>query len=133
MSLQFWLAFAAYLLPTFPLGYFWHLRAFKTRYDALEMLRDDVFIPMGLGSMVLQGLLFAWAYPLLFAPTEWFWSTGALGFFVFAGLLSWSFQVLPVAAKYRMASVPAFVALESAFVALHFAVVSPLIALAYAM
>jgi hypothetical protein len=39
--------------------------------------------------------------------------------------------VLPFAAKYRMTSVRSFVGLESAFTALHFAVVSPLIALAW--
>jgi hypothetical protein len=36
--------------------------------------------------------------------------------------------VLPVAAKYRMASVPDFLVLETAFTALQFLIVSPLIA-----
>ena len=29
MSSRFWLAVAAYVLPTFPLGYFWHLSTFR--------------------------------------------------------------------------------------------------------
>lgn len=63
MSLQFWLAVLAYLAPTFPLGYIWHLKTFKRTYDDLEIFRHDMIIPMGLGSMMLQAVLFAWAFP----------------------------------------------------------------------
>jgi hypothetical protein len=48
-----------------------------------------------------------------------------------AALLAWSFAVLPVAAKYRMASVSTFMVMESAFTLVQFAIVAPLIALAY--
>ncbi len=37
MSLQYWLAVLAYVIPTFPLEYFWHLSTFKKAYDELEM------------------------------------------------------------------------------------------------
>lgn len=131
MSLQFWLAVLAYLAPTFPLGYVWHLKTFKRTYDDLEIFRHDMIIPMGLGSMMLQAVLFAWAFPHLFPTGPGEWARGARGFFLFFGLLSWSLAVLPVAAKYRMASVSGFVVVETAFVALQFAVVSPLVALAY--
>jgi hypothetical protein len=46
-------------------------------------------------------------------------------------MLAWSFTTLPVAAKYRMSSVGDFVLLETSFTILQFAVVAPLIALAY--
>jgi hypothetical protein len=69
---SFWLAVAAYLVPTFPLGYVWHLVSFGEQYHRLEMYR-----------------------------------------------------------KHRMASVPDFMLLETAFTALQFAVVAPLIALAW--
>jgi len=45
--------------------------------------------------------------------------------------MAWSFVVLPVAAKYRMTSVSSFFVLETAFTAVQFAVVSPLIALVW--
>jgi hypothetical protein len=129
VSSQYWLAVAAYLVPTFPLGYFWHLSIFKARYDQLEMFRPDVLIPLGLTSMVLQALIFAWAYPRVFPG--WNFAEGSLGAFVVFGLLSWSFVVLPVAAKYNMTSVPAFMTLETVFVIIQFAIISPLVALAY--
>ncbi|PYB76984.1 hypothetical protein [Rhizobium wuzhouense] len=131
MGKAFWLGFAAYLLPTFPLGYVWHLKTFAAAYHRLDMYRDDVLIPLGLGSMVIQGLIFSFAYPRLFstAPADT-WRSAAAAFLVF-GLLAISFVVLPVAAKYRMASVRDFIALETAFTLLQFAIVCPLIALAH--
>ncbi len=48
-----------------------------------------------------------------------------------AGLLSWSFTTLAVAAKNVMVSVPDYVLLETAFTILQFVVVGPLIALAW--
>lgn len=56
------------------------------------------------------------------------WRRNALRFGTVFGLLAWSFAVLPVAAKYRMSSVTEFLWLETAFTAVQFAVVSPLIA-----
>ena len=131
MTVSFWLAFAAYVVPTFPLGYFWHLKTFAGRYKALAIYRDDVIIPMGLASMIIQGLFFAWVYPKLFSTADDHWILSALQFAVIFGVLAWSFLVLPVAAKNRMTSVPQFLALETAFTAIQFVVAGVLIALAY--
>jgi hypothetical protein len=131
VTTQFWLAFAAYLLPTFPLGYFWHLSTFKAQYERLEIYRPQPVIPLGLGTMVLQGLLFAWVYPRLFDTARDAWLSSALQFGVFFGVLAWSLAVVPVAAKNRMTSVGAFQRLETAFTATHYAIVSPLVALAW--
>jgi hypothetical protein len=48
-----------------------------------------------------------------------------------AGLLSWSFTTLAVAAKHPMASISDYVLLETAFTILQFLIVGPLIALAH--
>ncbi|RBA23559.1 hypothetical protein [Herminiimonas fonticola] len=127
----FWWAVLAYLLPTFPLGYFWHLVTFADQYHRLAMYRGEVIIPLGLLSMVIQALLFAWSYPRLFSAYRDKWGRGAWAFGAFFGLLAFSFAVLPVAAKYNMSSVTDFLLLESAFTLLQFSIVSPLIALAY--
>jgi hypothetical protein len=86
---------------------------------------------LGLATMVIQGLIFAWVYPRLFDTSADKWLAGALQFGLIFGVLAWSLVVLPVAAKCNMTSVPKFLALETAFTALQFAVVSPLIALAW--
>lgn len=131
MTSSFWLACAAYLLPTFPLGYLWHLKVFKERYERLEMYRADVIIPLGLSTMIMQALLYAWIYPRLFDTTAHAWLGSALRFGGVFGVLAWSLAVLPVAAKYRMASVAEFLKLETAFTVVHYVIVSPLIALAW--
>lgn len=131
MKRLFWLAVAAYLLPTFPLGYFWHLLVFAEPYHRLALYRDEVVIPLGLASMLIQAFFFAWAYPRLFDTRRDSWLRSAGLAAVVFGVLAWSFTTLPVAAKYRMSSVPDFMLLESAFTALQFLVVSPLIAMAH--
>lgn len=131
MTRSFWLGFAAYLLPTFPLGYAWHLVVFAEQYHRLEMYRPEVIIPLGLASMLIQACFFSWAYPRLFNTerARWIGSAGKCGLIFSA--LAVSFAVLPVAAKYRMSSVADFLTLEVAFTLLQFAVVAPLIALAH--
>ena len=131
MNRHFWLAAAAYVLPTFPLGFFWHLSVFAPNYQRLEMYRPEVLIPLGLGSMLIQAAIYAWAYPRLFSTRREDWMAGALRFGAVFGLLAWSLAVLPVAAKYRMSSVVDFMVLETGFTFLQYLVVSPLIALAW--
>lgn len=131
MSASYWLAVAAYLLPTFPLGYLWHLVVFRAAYDRLEIFRPGVLIPLGVTSMAIQALIYAWLFPCLFSTASGDWMRSALDFGAVFGLLAWTLAVLPVAAKYRLASVRDFVLLETAFTISHYAVVSPLIALAW--
>ena len=131
MSRAFWVAVAAYLLPTFPLGYLWHLITFRSHYERLALYRDQVIIPFGLGSMILQAVAFAWLYPRVVSTDRAVWLGSGLKFGVVFGLLAWSFTTLPVAAKYKMTSVGSFLRLESAFTAVQFLIVSPLIALAW--
>jgi hypothetical protein len=128
---SFWLATAAYLLPTFPLGYFWHLRIFADRYEALEVYREKPVIPFGLASMIIQACLSAWLYPRLFSTAHDAWLRSAGEFGLIFGLLAWSLAVLPAAAKNRMADVRAFLRLETAFTMVHYSIVAPLIALAW--
>ncbi len=131
MPRAFWLAAAAYLLPTFPLGYLWHLKTFKGAYDKLELYRDAVIIPFGLTSMVIQAVIFAWLFPRLCSTAPDRWLREGFTFAAVAGVLAWSFTTLPVAAKYRMASVGGFLQLETAFTIVQFAITGPLIALAW--
>ena len=129
MTLQFWLGFLAYLVPLFPLAYVWHLRTFKPLYDRYEVFRADVIVPFGLLAMTIQALFFSWLFPILFPTGNWV--LNGLKFALLFGVVGWSFQVLPVAAKYRMASVKGYVVLESAFTAVQFLVTGLLIAIVY--
>ncbi len=128
MNTTFWKAALAYLVPTFPLGYAWHLVTFHDQYEQLKMYRSEVIIPMGLASMAIQSVFFAWAYPRLFSTARNEWVSSALRAWAVFGVVAWSFTTLPVAAKYQMTSVPLFLALETAFTVVQFAAVAPLLA-----
>ena len=131
MTTVFWIAVAAYVFPSFALGYSWHLTTFARHYHELGLYREDVIFPIGLGSMIIQGLFFAWVYPHLFSVADDQWLFSAAKFAAIFGVLAWSFLVLPVAAKNKMTSVPTYMALETAFTAIQFIVTGFLIALVY--
>ena len=114
-----------YLIPTFALGFVWHLVAFKGYYDALAIYRTDVIIPFGFLSMSIQAALFAWIYARVFSA--WSNATGrALGYAAFGAVLSWSFTTLAVAAKNVMSSVPNYLVIESCFTIVQWLLVGPL-------
>ena len=127
MTRRFVLNLLAYVVPTFILGFVWHLVLFGAYYRELAIYRSDVIIPLGLASMVLQGSIFAYAYPrLLKDPAS---MAQAFRFGALAALLSWTFTTLAVAAKHPMTSLAGFVAIETAFTVVQLLLVSPLLAL----
>jgi hypothetical protein len=127
MNRSFTLALFAYLVPTFILGYVWHLMLFTNYYHELGIYRPDVIIPFGFLSMLLQGTIFAAAYHRLVGEP---WRiAGGMRFAAVAAVLSWSFTTLAVAAKHPMTSVSGFVLIETLFTAVQFALVGPLLAL----
>lgn len=124
------LATLAYVIPTFPLGFFWHLTIFADYYKSLNVYRDDMVIPFGIGSMIVQGIVWSILYERLFAGSSIL--KGAVKFACLACPLAWSFMVLAVSAKHHMASVGGYLTIETCFMLVHYAVVSPLIAAVYA-
>lgn len=131
MRKAFWLAVGAYLVPTFMLGYVWHLELLEVQYQRLGLYRDDVIIPFGIVSMIVQAVFFARVYPRLFSTEHGAWAGNALRFGATFSVLAWSFTTLPVAAKYQMTAVVDFIVLETGFTVAQFLIVSPLIALSY--
>ncbi|KRR11332.1 hypothetical protein [Bradyrhizobium valentinum] len=128
---HFWLGMAAYIVPTFPVAFVWHLVLFEQRYQALGIYRADPIIPFGLASMIIQAGIFSWVFPRLFPRDRNSILKSGLLFGLAAGLLSWSFTTLAVAAKHPMSSITDYVVLESAFTLVQFLIVGPLMALAH--
>jgi hypothetical protein len=118
----------AYLVPTFALGFVWHLILFKSYYDALAMYRHDIIIPFGFLSMSIQAVVFAWIYDESFARRRFSAVGRGLAYAVLGAALSWSFTTVAVAAKNVMSSVSDYLTIESAFTAVQWAIVGPLTA-----
>jgi hypothetical protein len=125
------LAMLAYLVPTFALGFVWHLILFKGYYDALQIYRPDLIIPFGFLSMLIQTGIFTWMYDQTLADKtgSWLWRGALLA----PGTLSWSYTMLAVAAKNLMASVPGYMLIETAFTAVQWLIVGPLMTLAFSI
>ena len=123
-------AVAAYLVPTFALGFVWHLVLFQSYYDALAMYRRDIIIPFGFLSMLIQAAIFAWLYENAFAVRHGHLWTNAVAYGAVGAMLSWSFTTLAVAAKNVMASVPHYLLIETAFTIVQWTLVAPLTVLA---
>jgi hypothetical protein len=127
MSKRYILLVLAYVVPTFLLGFVWHLVLFDSYYRELGIYRDQVIIPFGFGSMLLQAAIFAWVYPRVVAAPS---MSSGMKFAAGAALLSWSFTTLAVAAKHPMTSISGFVAIETGFTLIQFLLVGPLWTLA---
>src|SRR5215213_6418229 len=101
---RFFLGVLAYVVPTFMLGFAWHLILFEQYYKALAIYRTDIVIPFGFLSMLIQASIFAWIYQRTFARWNATLLSRALLYATGGGLLSWSFTTIAVAAKNVMAS-----------------------------
>ena len=122
----------AYLIPTFALGFVWHLVLFKQYYEALDIYRQDVIIPFGFLSMLIQAVIFAWIYDQTFARRGGTFLSRSVAYALLGAVLSWSFTTLAVAAKNVMASVPGYLLIETAFTVVQWIMVAPLTVLAFA-
>lgn len=128
---RFGLAVLAYLAPTFALGFVWHLVLFEDVYRALQIYRDDVIIPLGFLSMLIQAAAFAWIYEKSFDRGTGDFVSRSLAYGALGALLSWSFTTLAVAAKNVMSSVPHYLLIETGFTIAQWIMVAPLTVLAF--
>lgn len=128
---RFILMALAYAVPTFLLGFAWHLVLFKPHYDALAIYRSDIIIPFGMLAILLQAGIFAWVYEKAIAPRGGTLVPQAMAYGALGAVLSWTFTTLAVAAKNVMASVPDYLLIETAFTLVQWAVVAPLTVLAF--
>jgi ABC-type sugar transport system permease subunit len=129
--MRFFLAMLAYVVPTFTLGFVWHLILFEHYYRALAIYRNDIIIPFGFLSMLIQAAIFAWIYQRTFTRLNATLLSRALLYAACGAALSWSFTTIAVAAKNVMTSVPDYLVIETAFTVVQWIMVGPLTALAF--
>ena len=132
MTKRLALPILAYVVPTFALGFVWHLVLFKQYYAALAIYRTDVILPFGLLAMLIQAFTFAWLYQKTFVHWKGSLLSRGLVYAAFGAALSWSFTTIAVATKNVMTSVPDYLLIESAFTVVQWCLVGPLTALAFA-
>lgn len=104
----FYLYLLAYLVLSFALGAVWHIVLFKEYYKKLAIYSniENPRFSFGLTSMLLQGVVFAYIYPLVQNPL-------VFGFGLFLVLIS--FAVFAEAGKQNTTSLSGFVTIQTAF------------------
>ncbi len=107
----FYIHLFEYLVISFALGVLWHVVLFKEYYKKLAIYSniEKPIFAFGLSAMLIQGLVFAYVYPLIQSPTMF-----GLGLF----LLLVSFMVFAEAGKQKTTSLPGFTTIQMAFSAI---------------
>ncbi len=127
---RYGLAVLAYLVVTFVAATMWHLMLFANLYAELAIFtREQPIVPLGLSSMLVQALILAYVYPHLCRRERP--AKEGLVFGFFAGMFIASCAVLAEAGKQNVTSLPTFLALETVYYALQFALSGLAIALVY--
>ncbi|HEX2100023.1 MAG TPA: hypothetical protein VHF69_05145 [Candidatus Synoicihabitans sp.] len=120
MTKKIFLATLGYLLVTFALGASWHFAFFPELYHRFGIYsRAEPIIPLGVLSMVPQGLVMALIYPRWYrgeAPLA-----AGLKFGLLMGLFLFSVSTLANAAKINVNGLGSFILVQAAFHALQFA------------
>lgn len=105
---SFYLFLLAYLVVSFVLGAVWHMVFFKEYYKKLAIYSniEKPRFSFGFSAMLLQGIVFAYIYPLIASP----WLFG-LGLF----MILTSFMVFAEAGKQNATSLSGFALIQTAF------------------
>ena len=107
--------FLAYVVVTFICAALWHMAFFKKTYDALGVFtRKEPIIPLGISSMILQGLVVAYTFPY-FVRSGNTPMSGAIYGVLFIGLFMGSNAVLAEAAKNEVGSLKTWIPLEMTY------------------
>jgi hypothetical protein len=107
------LAAAAYIVIVFPLAVLWHAGLFKERYDAFGYFSGDPNVPVGMVSIVIQGIVLSVLYPRFQSDRAGFGRA-----FRFAGLMGaffWPSHVLGLVAKHNVPNALGFVMMETGY------------------
>lgn len=107
---SFYLLILGYLAVSFALGAVWHMVFFKEYYKKLAIYSniDKPRFSFGLTSMLLQGIVFAYVYPLI--ASSWLFGLGLF-------MIQTSFAVFAEAGKQNATSLSGFVTIQIAFCA----------------
>ena len=120
----------AYIVVTFIIAAGWHLVLFKALYDELGIFtRKEPLIHLGLISMILQGIVLAYVYPLGYrggSPV-----LEGLRFGLLMGIFMGSNAVFAEAGKNEVSSLSTWLALESVYYLLQFGLVGIVIGWIY--
>lgn len=127
---KFILATIFYSAVTMAHGFTWHLVFFPEFYAELGVYnREPPIIPLGFASMVIQGLVLAYLYPLYYrggSPIR-----EGIKFGLILGIFLFSVSTLAVGAKIQVSSMPHWLGIQATFHLIQFVLAGAGIGLIY--
>ncbi len=131
MKKAFILSVIGYFVATMGVAYPWHLVLFHEKYMAMgAFTRGTPIMPFGILAIILQGIVFAYFYPIFYKHK----GGGnpifrGLQFSLFMGLNVWTVMVFATVAKFKIEPVLDFVLYGTAFQIIQFVLVGIVIGL----
>jgi hypothetical protein len=122
---------AASVVVAFATAFVWHLVLFRKLYEELGAIgRIEPNVPLGFTATLALSLTLSYLYPKVMPRADNPIRDGA-GFGITIGILNVIFWVLKFAATQPLASIPVFVAVESAFELIQLAFIGITLGLVY--
>ena len=119
-----------YLVVSMVLGMTWHFVFFKELYESLKIYnRVEPIIPLGLASMLMQGVILAYLFPFFYRSGNAI--AQGLKFSLLMGLFLFSVSTLANAAKIEVTSMLSWLCIQTAFHAIQFTLVGIGIGIVY--
>jgi len=119
----------AYIIPSMPWGYFWHMSMFKKSYDKWQFFGTAPSVPLAFSAMVIQGIILSVAYALL--PIEHKSVAHIFTFVSIMGVFFWSRVVVPSMASNVHARTIGFFFLETTYLVGQYALFGALLCVVY--
>ena len=124
------LAALGYIVVTFVIAAGWHLVAFKSLYGELGIFtRKEPIIPLGILTIILQGMVMAYLYPRCFNGERPL--IDGLKFGLLMGVFLGSYAVFGEAAKHEVSSLSTWLIVESIYYLMQFCIVGIVIGRIY--
>lgn len=121
------LTVVAYMISTFAVQGASHFAVNADHYAAITIMRAEPIVPMGLLSMVIQGLVFAYLFPVFNRGLNSI-KDGVLFSWTIGAFLA-SYIALGEAGKYAIPSISSWIAVELSAAAVQFTVFGVLLGL----
>lgn len=130
MSLKILLTALAYIIPTMPYAYFWHMVWFKKKYEAWQYFGGDASVPLGFTSMIFQGIILSYAYAIL--PIDHASLQVSMSFTAILGTFFWTSHVVAAMAKHGATRTKGYLILETIYLVGQFGMFGLLLKAVYA-
>ena len=129
MMMKIILGALAYIIPSMPWGYFWHLRVFKKSYEKWQFFGLNPSVPLAFIAMVIQGTILSVLYARL--PIEHASVVNVFTFVSIMGIFFWSRVVVPSMASNAPSRTLGFFFLETAYLVGQYALFGALLCVVY--